>query len=92
MTHELLRNLASAKTMKLFGHVDCGALANLEYVAKELLELGVNDGCVNRQFARSNLGRKRLASTDEALAEGRGCGERSCMVSIQVTLRESSSY
>lgn len=92
LTHELLGNLTSAKTMKLLGHVDCRTLANIEYVANELLELGMNDGSIDRQFARSNLGRKRLASADKTLTEGRGCGERSCMVSVQVTLCESSSY
>lgn len=82
LTHELLGDLASAKTVKPLGHVDCGTLANIEYVAEELLELGVNDGSVDGQDTRGNLGRKRLASADEAVAEGRGCGE--LWVSLQV--------
>lgn len=61
--------------VKLLGHVDCGALANIEYVAEEPLELGVNDWCVDGQDTRGNLGRKRLASTDKAVTEGRGCEE-----------------
>lgn len=74
LTHELLRDLASAKTVKPIGHVDCGALANIEHIADELLEFGVNDGSVDRQDTRGNLGRKCLASADEAVAVGRGCG------------------
>lgn len=75
MTHKLLGDLASAKTVKLLGHVDCGTLANIEYVAEEPLKLGVNDGSVDRQDTRGDLGRKRLASADEAVAVGRGYRE-----------------
>ena len=70
LTHELLGDLATAKAVKPVGHVDCGTLAQIEYVAEELLELGVNDRNVDGQDARDNLGRKRLASADEAVAEG----------------------
>ena len=69
-THQLLRDLASAKMVKLIGHVDCGTLANIEYVTEKLLELRVNNGSVEGQDTRGNLGRKRLASADEAVAEG----------------------
>lgn len=82
LTHELLGDLASAKTVKPIGHVDCGTLANIEYVPEELLELWVNDGSVDGQGTRGNLGRKRLASAGEAVAEGRGCGDS--RVSLQV--------
>ena len=75
LTHELLRDLATAKTMKSIGHVDCGTLADFEYVAEELLELRVNDGGVNGQDAGSNLGRNCLSSANKAVAIRRGCGE-----------------
>lgn len=74
LTHELLRDLASAKTVKRVGHVDCGTLADNEYVAEKFLELRVNDGSVNGQDTGSNLGRKRPASANKAVAVGRGCG------------------
>ncbi len=61
--------------MKPVGHVDCGALADIEYVAEELLELGVNDGGVNGQDTGGNLGRERLVSANKAVAVGRGCSE-----------------
>ena len=47
MTHELLGNLASAKTVKLVGHVNCGTLADIEYLAQELLQLRVNDWSID---------------------------------------------
>ncbi len=75
MTHELLRDLASAKTVKPVGHIDCRTLADIEYVAEELLELGVNDGSVNGQDTGGNLGRKRFASANKAVTVGRGCSE-----------------
>lgn len=56
-THELLGDLAGTETVKLLGHVHRGTLADFEDVAKELLELGVDDGGINRQETRSNLGR-----------------------------------
>ena len=68
--------------MKPVGHVDCGTLADIEYVAEELLELGVDDGSVNGQDTGSNLGRKRLASANKAVAVGRGCEES--WMSLQV--------
>lgn len=75
MTHEQLGDLARGKMVKLLGHVDCGTLAYSEYVAEEPLELGMNGGSVYGQDTRGDLGRKRLASADEAVAVGRGCGE-----------------
>lgn len=82
MTHKLLGDLASAKMMKLLGHVDCGTLAHIEDVAEEPLELRVNDRAVDGQETRCNLGRKRLSSADETVAEGRGCGK--LWVSLQI--------
>jgi hypothetical protein len=72
-SHELLRDLAGTETVKLLGHVDSGAFADNKYVAKEFLKLGMNDGSINRQETRSNLGRESLPSAHEAVAEGRGC-------------------
>lgn len=68
--------------VKPVGHVDCGTLADIEYVAEELLELRVNDGSVNGQDTGSNLGRKRLASANKVVTVGRGCGES--WMSLQV--------
>ena len=70
LAHELLRDLARAKTVKPIGHVHCGTLADIKYVAEELLELGVNNGSVNGQDTGSNLGRKRLASANKAVTVG----------------------
>ena len=75
LTHELLRDLTTAKTVKPIGHVDCGTLADIEYVVEELLQLGVDDGSVNRQNTGSNLGRKRLASAGKAVTIGRSFEE-----------------
>ena len=58
-----------------FGYIDCGTLADIEYVAEKLLELGVNHGSVGWQDTWGDLGGKRLASANEAVTEGRGCGE-----------------
>lgn len=80
LTHELLGNLTSAKPMKLLGHVDCRALAYIEDVTYELLELGVDDRGIDRQLARSNLGRQCLASTDKTVTVRRGCRKRLCSV------------
>lgn len=70
--HELFRDLACTETVKLLGHVDSGTFANGENVAKEFLKLGVNDGSINWEESRRNLGRQSFASTDKAVAEGRG--------------------
>ena len=75
LTHELLGDLPGAKTVQIVGHVDRGTLANLEYFAQELLKLGVDDGSINGQYTRGNLGSKCLASANKAVAEGRGCEE-----------------
>lgn len=70
--HELFRDLARTETVELFGHVDSGTFANGENLVEEFLKLGMNDGSINWQEARSNLGRESLASADKAIAKGRG--------------------
>lgn len=79
LAHELLRDLPGAEMVELLRQVDGGALANLEDIPDKPLELGVNDGSVDGQQTRSNLGRERLASADEAIAEGRGCAVCRCI-------------
>ena len=61
--------------VKFLGYIDCGTLADIEYVAEKLLQLGVNHGSVYWQDTRGNLGGKRLASANEAVTEGRGYRE-----------------
>lgn len=56
MTHELLRDLASTETVELLGHVNRGTFADDEDLAKEFVELGVDDGRIDRQETRGNLG------------------------------------
>lgn len=48
-THELFRDLAGTKTVKLFGHVDGWTFAKGENLADEFLKFGVNNGSIDWQ-------------------------------------------
>lgn len=86
LAHELLRDLAGAKAVEPVSHVNRGAMADLEYLAEELFQPQVNDGSIDGQNSRGNLGGYGLASADKAVAEGRSYAEPPLSLFIKSTI------